>query len=887
METALPKSFEPKDVESRWYEFWEKNGYFKPRDDESSPPFSIVIPPPNVTGSLHMGHAFCFTLHDIVVRWKRMKGFNTLWLPGTDHAGIATQNVVEKALLKENLTRQDLGREAFEERVWQWKAEYGGRIINQLRRLGTSCDWERLRFTLDDGLSKAVREVFVRLFEDGLIYKGEYIVNWCPRCETAISDLETQYETLEGRLYYIKYPVKDSDEFITIATTRPETMLGDTAVAMNPGDERYAHLRGRSLVLPVIGREIPVIEDAHVDAEFGTGLVKVTPAHDPNDFEIGQRHDLPTVKVIDEHGRMTAAAGPYAGQDRFECRRALLEELREKELLVKVDKHVHNVGHCQRCATIVEPLVSRQWFVRVKPLAEEAIKAVREDRTRFFPERFEKTYFNWMENIHDWCISRQLWWGHRIPAWQCEACGQYTVTREDPTACIHCGSERITQEEDVLDTWFSSALWPFSTLGWPEQTPDLARFYPTDLLITGFDIIFFWVARMIMMGLRFMGDVPFRTVYIHGLVRDENNQKMSKSSGNAIDPLKIMDQYGTDAMRFTLTIMAMPGNDLPFKLDRMVGYRAFANKIWNATRFLLMKLPAGLEPVRESDIRHWLVERPDVLDGPDRWILHRYAEVVDKVDTALDGFLFHEAADELYHFFWHDFCDWYIELAKMHLADDNADRVRATAQILMFVLERSLRLLHPFMPFITEEIWQKLPHTEPSLMIAAYPGSVPDFRNEAAVEDMRFFQDLVVAVRNLRSENNIQPGLRLELHYLTADDDAAARVERLAEAICLLATLTSVTRTDTAEDRPGTLKGLSQGIELHLRAGDAVDPEAERNRLSREIRKLEAEIDQFSRKLDNPDFVAKAPAAVVEKNRRKYEDSLQKLEAARNALAGL
>jgi valyl-tRNA synthetase len=884
---AMPKAYEPAAIEDRWYTFWEESGFFKPGDDDARPRFCIVIPPPNVTGSLHMGHAFNNTLHDILVRWKRMKGHNTLWLPGCDHAGIATQNVVEKALRQEGTSRQALGREAFVARVWQWKEEYGGRIINQLRKLGTSCDWTRTRFTLDEGLSKAVREVFVRLYEEGLIYKGEYIVNWCPRCGTAISDLETIYETLDAKLYYIRYPLWDGSGHITVATTRPETMLGDTAVAVNPGDERFTHLHGKSLRLPVIGRELPIITDDHVEKEFGTGLVKVTPSHDPNDFEMGRAHDLPFVQVIDEHGRMTEAAGPYAGQDRFECREKLLDQLRGEGLLENVTAHVHNVGHCQRCATVIEPLVSSQWFVKVAPLAEQAVEAVRQGRTRFFPDRFEKTYFNWMGNIHDWCISRQLWWGHRIPAWRCGACGEFTVARQDPAACAHCGAAGLRQEEDVLDTWFSSALWPFSTLGWPERTEDLRRFYPTDLLITGFDIIFFWVARMMMMGVKFMEDVPFRTVYIHGLVRDEHNQKMSKSKGNAIDPLEIMEQYGTDAVRFTLTIMAMPGNDLPFKLDRMVGYRAFANKIWNAARFLLMKLPADLPPVEEDDIRTILERDGDVLRLYDRWILHRYQAVAGAVDRALEEFLYHEAADAIYHFFWHEFCDWYIELAKAPLAGDDARRRQAVARILLFVLERSLRLLHPIMPFITEEIWQRLPHRGPSVMVAPFPEATPAFAAPETVPEMEFFQDIVTALRNLRSENNLQPGARFPAGFLPPDADSARRLKEFAEEIRLLAGLREVVLRDEPPAQPGLLKGLCRGVAVDLHPGALADPESEKTRLTKEIRKLEEELARLESKMNNPEFLAKAPAAVVEKNRVKHEEILGKLAGHRAALDGL
>ncbi|MEJ2080822.1 MAG: valine--tRNA ligase, partial [Acidobacteriota bacterium] len=714
MGTDIPKSYEPRGTEQTLYKWWEEQGFFNADVDSPLPPFSMVLPPPNVTGALHMGHALNITLQDILARWKRMDGHNVLWVPGTDHAGIATQNVVEKNLAAEGKKRTDFTREEFEAIVWRWKEEYEARILGQIKQLGCSCDWSRQRFTMDEGLSRAVREVFVRLWEDGLIYKGEYLVNWCPRCVTAISDLEVEYEPAEGKLWYIRYPIEDSSEFVVVATTRPETMLGDTAVAVHPDDERYRGLRGKRIVLPLMNREIPVIFDSFVEREFGTGVVKVTPGHDPADFEAGRRHDLPIIRVIGDDGTMTAAAGPYRGLDRYEARRRVVADLEALGLLEKVERHAHNIGHCQRCETIVEPLVSNQWFVRVQPLADEAIRAVEQGRTDFQPKNFEKVYFEWMRNIHDWCISRQLWWGHRIPAWYCDGCRETIVAREAPQSCPKCGGTKLRQETDVLDTWFSSALWPFSTLGWPDRTREQELFYPTSAMVTGFDIIFFWVARMMMMGLRFKEDVPFRHVFINGLVRDAQGQKMSKSRGNSIDPLAIIEEYGTDAVRFTLAVMAVPGTDIPFSIDRMAGYRAFCNKIWNAARFLLMNLDSDA-PVDEAEI-------DAVLAGPEpglhhRWILTRLSEVIASTRRDLDRFFVHEATNTLYHFFWGELCDWYIELVKEDLSGDDPARRERAQKVTCFVLETAMRLLHPFIPFITEEIWQKVPHRGETIML--------------------------------------------------------------------------------------------------------------------------------------------------------------------------
>ena len=700
---TLSKGYEPADVEGKWYSYWEERGLFRPDMDSKNDPFCIVIPPPNVTGFLHMGHALNNTLQDILCRYKRMDGYNVLWQPGTDHAGIATQNVVEKALASKGLTRHEVGREKFIDMVWSWREEYGGGIINQLKRLGSCCDWSRERFTMDEGLSRAVRTVFVQLYEEGLIYRGDYIINWCPRCHTALADLEVEHEERESHLYHVRYPFEDGNGYLVVATTRPETMLGDTAVAVNPEDERYSDASGRHVILPLVNRPIPVIFDRYVDMEFGTGALKITPAHDPNDFEIGTTHNLDRVKVIDDDGKMNELAGPYRGMDRFECRERVLEDLKSAGLLEKVEPYQHAVGHCYRCKTMIEPLLSKQWFVRVKPLAEKAIAAVRDGRTRIVPLQWEGVYYDWMTNIRDWCISRQIWWGHRIPAWYCEKCNELIVAREAPETCPSCGSSALRQETDVLDTWFSSALWPFSTLGWPDHTEYLRTFYPTSVLITGFDILFFWVARMMMMGIHFMGDVPFRDVYIHALVRDAEGKKMSKSKGNVIDPLEVIDRFGTDAFRFTLAALAAQGRDVKLSEERIAGYRNFVNKIWNSARLALMNLD-------ESDA----VTGPDdeVLSLADRWILTRLRDVTRDVRAALEDYRFNDAAALCYHFTWHEFCDWYLEMAKQGLYSEDEDLKRSTRSVVRTVLLGVIRLMHPFMPFVTEEIWSRMPGTE-------------------------------------------------------------------------------------------------------------------------------------------------------------------------------
>ncbi|GAB4246708.1 valine--tRNA ligase [Deferrisoma sp.] len=873
-------TYDPHAFEEKWYRWWEEKKFFHADPASPKPPFSIVIPPPNVTGSLHMGHALNNTLQDVLVRYKRMDGYEACWVPGTDHAGIATQNVVERMLAEEGKTRQDLGREAFIERVWKWREESGGTILRQLKRLGASCDWDRERFTMDEGLSRAVREVFCRLYEEGLIYQGDYIINWCPRCHTALSDLEVEHEEAAGRLWHIRYPAKDGGEGVVVATTRPETMLGDTAVAVHPEDERYKALVGKTLVLPLVGREIPVIADPAVDPEFGTGAVKVTPAHDPNDFAMGERHGLRLVRVIGEDGTMTAEAGAYAGLDRYECRKRLVADLEARGFLVKTDEHRHAVGHCYRCRTVIEPLVSRQWFVKIKPLAEKAIAAVREGRTRIVPPQWEKTYFHWMENIRDWCISRQIWWGHRIPAFTCQACGELTVARTDPEACPRCGATDLAQEEDVLDTWFSSALWPFSTLGWPEETPELAKFYPTSVLVTGFDILFFWVARMMMMGLWFRGDVPFRDVYIHALVRDEKGQKMSKSRGNVIDPLEVIDRFGADPFRFTLVAFAAQGRDIRLSMDRIEGYQRFANKVWNAVRFTLM----NLEDFDPSAPAVPFAERLP----QDRWILTRLREAVAEVRANLDAYEFDKAAGSVYQFLWHELCDWYIEMAKGPLYGSGDARARlGTQQTLVEAFDTVLRLLHPFMPFVTEELWQKLPwpayrgERPESVMIAAFP------RPEALPEDteardrIERVKEVVSAVRNIRGEMNVPPSRKVEA-WVRGTEEALGVVRAEAATVRALAGLERLEVLEAGAARPAqSAAAVAAGLEIYVPLAGVVDLAAEGKRLEKEISRLDQDLERVRKKLANPNFTGKAPAEVVEKERAKEAELAEKLEKLR------
>ncbi|MDK2931932.1 MAG: valyl-tRNA synthetase [Bacillota bacterium] len=876
---GLATRYNPLEMEEKIYEEWLRGGYFHQEVDPSRKPFCIVIPPPNVTGSLHIGHALDNTLQDILVRWHRMMGDNTVWIPGTDHAGIATQVKVEAALAKEGLSRHDLGREEFVRRVWQWKEKYGGTIRSQLQHLGASCDWERERFTMDEGLSRAVRQVFVRLYEKGLIYRGTYIINWCPRCHTSLSDLEVEHEESKGTLYYIKYPLVGEKGHITVATTRPETMLGDTAVAVNPRDPRYSHLVGRKVVLPIMGREIPIIADEHADPEFGTGAVKVTPAHDPNDFEIGLRHSLPAVKVIGEDGRMTKEAGRYEGLDRYACREKVVEELASLGLLEKTEAHDHAVGHCQRCNTVVEPMISRQWFVRMRPLAEPAIKAVEDGRIRFVPERFAKVYLNWMENVHDWCISRQLWWGHRIPVWYCGGCGETIASTEGPTRCPKCGSGKLEQDPDVLDTWFSSALWPFSTMGWPEDTPELRHFYPTSVLVTAYDIIFFWVARMIFMGLEFMGEVPFHDVFIHGLVRASSGKKMSKSLGTGVDPLEVVDKYGADVLRFTLVTGNTPGNDMRFREERLEASRNFANKLWNAARFVLMNLrdfdPAGVD---QSDL--------DLLPA-DRWIRSRANRVAEKVHSHLREYEVGEAARTLYDFTWDEFCDWYIEISKARLYGGDAQARTTARYVLSETLGKVIRLLHPFMPFITEGIWQRLPGAEGSIMVSPWPAFDERLDDPDAEAEMATLMDVTRAIRNIRSEMNVPPQKKLDA-IVVATGRTAEVLRAGSDLMVRLAGLARLSVEDRLERKPEkAASAVVTGAEVYVPLAGIIDLDTEVRRLEKDLRAAEAALEAAERKLSNPDFVEKASEEVVERERARREEYAEKRARLARRLADL
>ena len=861
---ALDKTYDSTLVEKRWYPFWMEGGYFRPEQNPTGPPFSMVIPPPNITGSLHMGHALNNTLQDILCRYKRMDGYRVLWVPGTDHAGIATQNVVERQLLERNTDRWQLGREKFVEWVWIWRDESGRTIVNQLKALGVSCDWSRERFTMDAGLSRAVREVFVRLYEEGLIYRGRYLINWCPRCRTALSDLEVEQQESAGQLYHLVYPRSDGKGTVTIATTRPETMLGDTAVAVHPEDERYRDLVGLTLTLPVLGRQIPVIADVRVDKEFATGALKVTPAHDFTDFEIGKEHGLPMISVLDEQARMTKEAGPYQGLDRYECRTKLVEDLRQSGTLIGVEPYKIVLGHCYRCHTVVEPLLSIQWFVRVKPLAEVALAAVKEGRTQFFPTHWEKTYFAWMENIRDWCVSRQLWWGHRIPAWYCDDCGEMIVSRTDVTTCTKCGSGKLSQETDVLDTWFSSGLWPFSTLGWPDHTADLQTFYPTSTLVTGFDIIFFWVARMMMLGLKFMGDVPFRHVYIHALVRDERGQKMSKSKGNVIDPLEVMGTYGTDALRFTLAALSAMGRDIRLSAERITGYRNFANKVWNAARFVLLNQGSGVRG-QGSGFRH------EELGLADRWILSRLNHTIREVRQALDDYRFNEVAALLYQFTWHEFCDWYLELSKIALESADVAEQERTRGVLATVLDSVLRLLHPLMPFITEEIWHALhpDRTEDSIMVQPYPVFHPEAVDEEAEQRMGLLMDVIRAVRNIRSEMNLPPGQELTAIVIPKVDIVETQLRSHETYVRRLARLGEIRYQPDGERPRGAALAVVDGAEIHVPLAGLVNLQEENKRLEREIGKVANDLAAVQRKLGDAKFVERAPEEVVEKERER------------------
>ncbi|MCC6862302.1 MAG: valine--tRNA ligase [Bryobacterales bacterium] len=887
----LDKVYEPQRFEPHWAQWWIDSGIFKASASHPGKVFSLVIPPPNVTGSLHMGHMLEHAEIDVTVRWHRMCGYNTLWLPGTDHAGIATQMVVERRLAEEGRDRHQLGREKFVERVWRWKEEYGDTIKRQMIRLGASCDWSRERFTLDPGLSRAVREIFVRLHEKGLIYRGEYMINWCPRCRTALSDLEVVHDEERGHLWHIRYPVNGTGRYLVVATTRPETMLGDTAVAVNPTDARYLDLHGKTVLLPLLNRPIPVIADVLADPEFGTGVVKVTPAHDPNDFEAGRRNKLPSVKVIDETGRMTAEAGPYAGLDRFEARRLVLADLERLGLIDKIEPYELNVGKCQRCKTVLEPLVSTQWFVKTRPLAEKAIQVVENGRIQFIPDNWTKTYFEWMYNIRDWCISRQLWWGHRIPAWYCPDCAEVVVARETPAQCPHCASSRLEQDPDVLDTWFSSALWPFSTLGWPDQTQDLAAYYPTSLLITGFDILFFWVARMIMMGLEGTGEIPFRQVYIHGLVRDAERQKMSKTRGNVIDPLVVTEQYGTDAVRMALLIGAAPGTDIVLTQERMESSRAFANKIWNAARFVMLNMErCGVEP--------WLPEsQQPALPEPcgecldvhlaDRWIFSRLNRAAEMANRAVEQYRYHEAAQVLWQFFWHEFCDWYLELKKLRFRENSG--LNSDWRNLLAAFEQALRLLHPVMPFLTEEIWQRLATDRSSrpvsLALAQYPQYNQALSDLKAEWEVQTLQDIITAARNLRADLKVEPRQQLGGVLYTRGESNRVGTEN-AEAIEKLAGVKLEVRQGSAPKTGAAAMRSTPEFDLVLEV-PAAQVEVQRKRLQKERDQLEKVIASSRRQLGDQTFLSRAPAKVVDSIRLKLEEYEAQLAKTRAALEGL
>lgn len=873
----MASAYDPKQTEAKWYDIWLEKKYFEAGKDLEKEPYSIVIPPPNVTGNLHLGHALNNTMQDILIRMKRMQGYDTLWLPGMDHAGIATQARVEAKLREEGISRHDLGREKFLDEVWKWKEEYASNIASQWRKLGISVDYSKERFTLDEGLSDAVKEVFVRLYEKGLIYRGKYIINWDPAARTALSDIEVIHKDVMGALYHMEYPLKDGTGKIRVATTRPETMLGDTAVAVHPEDERYQDLIGKLVVLPITGREIPIIADDYVDPSFGSGAVKITPAHDPNDFELGLRHDLPQITVMDETGTMNENALQYQGLDRFDCRKKLVKDLQDAGVLIEIEEHLHSVGHSERSGAVVEPYLSTQWFVKMKPLAEEAIQLQqKEDKVQFVPDRFEKTYLNWIENVRDWCISRQLWWGHRIPAWYCDDCGEVTVANESPTSC-KCGNHNLRQDEDVLDTWFSSALWPFSTLGWPEQTEDLKRYYPTNVLVTGYDIVYFWVARMIFTALEFTDQKPFQDVLMHGLVRDEDGKKMSKSLGNGINPMEVIDQYGADVLRFMLSTGVSPGHDIRFRWERIESSRNFANKIWNASRFALMHLEGIATEALELEGEFGIAER---------WILHRLNETIEAVTRLQDRYEFGEAGRALYNFIWDDLCDWYIEFAKLPLYGEDLEAKRVTRAVLCHVLDQSLRLLHPIMPFITEEIWQHLPTSGAgnSITVAAYPTVNPAFHNPESVRDMELLIEVIRAVRNVRAEMEVAPKHQIEL-LIRPESTTIQALRHNEGAIRRLCNLSSFTVEEDLARPEKSMTVVVTGAELFLPLAGLVDVEQTVKKLEAELKKLNAEVERVEKKLSNKGFVAKAPAEVVEAERQKGEEYKEKREKVMARLA--
>ncbi len=875
MARELPKTYDPKQVETELYSMWEERGYFHTEADPDKKPFTIVMPPPNVTGQLHMGHAMDCTLQDILIRFKRMQGYSALWVPGVDHAGIATQIKVEEELRKEGLTRYDLGREKFLDRVWAWKKTYGDRIVEQQKSLGVSCDWDRARFTMDEGCSKAVREVFVRLYEKGLIYKGSRIINWCPHCVTALSDAEVEYQDKPGKLWHLRYPVKDSDEYVVVATTRPETMLGDSGVAVNPNDARYTHLVGKTCILPLVGREMPIVADDYVDMEFGTGCVKMTPAHDPNDFEVGLRHNLEVIRVLDDNGCVNSLGGKYAGLDRYDARREILKDLEEQGYLVKIEEHQHNVGTCYRCHNDVEPIISAQWFVKMKPLAEEAIRVVKDGETKFVPDRFSKTYLNWMENVRDWCISRQLWWGHQIPAWTCADCGHITVAREDPTECECCHSRNIERDPDVLDTWFSSALWPFETLGWPDKTQDLDYFYPTDVLVTGYDIIFFWVARMIFSGCEHTGKTPFHTVLIHGLVRDDKGRKMSKSLGNGIDPLEMVDRYGADALRMNMITGNSPGNDMRFYVERCEAMRNFANKIWNASRYVLMNL--NVTENRLPDLSELEIE--------DKWILSKLNETIAAVTENMERYELGVAVQKIYDFIWDSYCDWYIELTKARLYDGSDESRRVAQQVLVYVLDQFLKLLHPYMPFITEEIWQAIPHEGESIMVADWPVYRAELSFPAEEAAMETVMQAIRAVRNRRAEMNVPPSKKSTLYIVTAKPEI---FERGTGFLMRLAYSDNVVVTKQApEGYESMVEAVTGEAKLYMPMEQLVDLAQERARVEKELAKAQKDLGMIQNKLSNPKFVERAPENVVAGEREKEAKLVKLIEQLSESLSRL
>ena len=898
MSKELAKAYEPQEVENRTYDFWMKGNYFHAEPDPEKKPYTIVIPPPNITGQLHMGHALDETLQDILIRWRRMQGYSALWLPGTDHASIATEAKIVEAMRKEGITKEDLGRDGFLERAWEWKRQYGGRIVEQLKKLGSSCDWERERFTLDEGCSRAVKEVFVNLYEKGLIYRGNRMVNWCPHCNTSISDAEVEYKTQDGNFWHLLYPVKETGEMLELATTRPETMLGDTAVAINPEDPRYAHLHGCHVVLPLLNKEIPIVCDEHADMEKGTGVVKITPAHDPNDYEVGKRHDLPIVRVFTYDGHMTGAAdkaaadelfasgraaagepevldcGKYAGMTTMEARKAIVADLEAGGFLKAVEPLQHEVGTCYRCHNTVEPMVSKQWFVKMEPLAKPAIDCVRDGEVKFIPDRMEKVYYNWMENIKDWCISRQLWWGHRIPAWYCADCGETIVAKEEPTVCPKCGGTHLEQDPDTLDTWFSSALWPFSTLGWPDNTEELKYFYPTSTLVTGYDIIFFWVARMIFSGIENMKVPPFKTVFFHGLVRDAQGRKMSKSLGNGIDPLEVIEQYGADALRFTLVTGNSPGNDLRFSDEKVAASRNFANKIWNAARFILMNIDGHNVPNA----------LPETLELEDKWIVSALNDVTKEITDNLEKFELGIAVQKLYDFLWDSFCDWYIEIAKIRMQSDDEAKAQAARQVLVWVMSRTLQLLHPFMPFITEEIWQSLPHEGESIMISKWPEYEEQYSFPKAEQELAHIMELIRGIRNRRAEMNVAPSKKAKLYVATANPEAY----QVCTAILMKLAYASEVEVGQAFELEGAVTVVTGDAKAYIPMDDLVDKKAELARLQKELDSARKQLAGVDAKLNNEKFISKAPAAIIEgarQNGEKLRERIRLIEESMKALS--